>query len=255
MSGLSGIALLVIVTQAFRARMGADVRVEMQPDAPVDAAAGPTICVFIERASSHQNDVSLLQGDSQIVLRVELFAPVDATAAASPGSAALKGSTALFFMWRECVAALAPDASPWAGLWERFRLSIMADMYAPPLFETEKGVKVAAHVYGLTIDPLCDPPFGEPTEAWSDLLAQMRADGGELSSLADILEASIRGGSLTVFEALAATFGLSGDTMASIGLGAAPDAIPAQIGADSGVVDEEVTASADPSTPDVQVAP
>jgi hypothetical protein len=213
------------------------------------------VCVFVERASAHPGDVSLIMGDSQTGLRVELFAPVDAVPGASPGAAALKGSTALFFMWRECVAALAPDASPWAKIWESFRLSIAAEMYAPPLFETEKGVKVAAHVYSLTVDALSDPPFGEPTQAWADLLAQMRAVGGELSSLADILEASIRGGSLTVFEALAATFGLSGDTMASIGLGAAPDAIPAQVGADSGVVDEEVTASANPSTPDVQVGP
>lgn len=255
MSGLPGIALLVILTQAFRARMGSSVRVEMQPDSPVDATLGPALCVFVERASAHPSDVSMILGDSQIVLRIELFAPVDAGSASSPGSAALKGSTALFFMWRECVAALAPDASPWSALWEAFRLSIVAEMYAPPLFETEKGVKVAAHVYSLTVDALSDPPFGDPPQAWADLLAQMRADGGELTGFADILEASIRGGGLGAFEALAATLGLSGATMASIGLGSAPDAIPAQVGTDSGAVDEEVTASADPSAPDVQVGP
>jgi hypothetical protein len=218
MSGLSGIALLIIATQALRVGL-ASANVVMQPDGPVDVTKGPTIAVFIERAGLHAKDVSLAMGDSQVVLRVELFAPV--AAESSGGAAALKGSTALFFMWRQCVAALAPDASPWGALWERFRLAVDAEMFAPPLFETEKGVKVAAHVYSLTVDALSEPPFGAPTAAWSALLAQMRTQGGELTGFADLLETALTG-ALSEWPALAATLGVSSDTLAAIGLGDTP---------------------------------
>jgi hypothetical protein len=92
-------------------------------------------------------------------------------------------------------------------------------MFAPPLFETEKGVKVAAHVYSLTVDSLSEPPFGAPTAAWSDLLAQMRAQGGELTAFADLLQSAMTGDDLSVWQALDATLGVSAATLQAIGLG------------------------------------
>jgi len=214
--GLPGLALLIIATQALRARFGADVVVKMEPDAPVEIVA-KTVCLFVERASGKPIG-GFGEGGSTVVLRVELFSPVDAEVSGASAAQMLQGSAALWFMWREIEAALAPSSGPWGELWEQFRTSLTGDMYSMPLFETEKGVKVASHMVALTISALSSPPFGEPTQAWSALLAQMRAASGELPLIADLLAAAIRSG-MTGFSALAATLGVSNATLAALGLG------------------------------------
>jgi len=214
--GLPGLALLIIATQALRARFGSDVIVRQQPDAAVEITQ-KTVCLFIERASGKPRG-GFGDGVFNCVMRVEMFAPVDAEIAASPAAQMLHGSAALWFVWREIEAALAPSSGAWGALWEQFRLDLDGEMFSMPLFETEKGVKVAAQVVGLTISALASPLFGEPTQAWADLLAQMRASGGELSSVADLIEAAIRSG-MAEFPALAATLGVSNRTLAALGLG------------------------------------
>ena len=224
MGGLVGLALLIIMTQALRAHFGAGVAVYQSPDAPVDVSEMRTICLFVERSSSKPEGGSFCGGDSQIVIRLELYAPVVSGA----GSEALAGSAALPFMWRGIVAALAPEASPWGAVFEWFRLSVEAEQYAPPLFQTEKGVKIAAHVYLVTIDSLAEPMFGAgslgPNSAWVALLNRMRASGGELIAVADQMETAIRGG-LTDWRALAATLGLSRASADAVGIG--PDVMDA----------------------------
>jgi hypothetical protein len=218
--GLPGLALLIIATQAMRARFGSSVVVRMQPDAPVEIAQ-KTVCLFIERATGKPLG-GFADGAFTCVLRVELFAPVEAEVSSSSIAQMLQGSSALWFMWREIEAALAPSAGPWGVLWEQFRLDLDGEMFSMPLFETKKGVKVAAQVVGLTVSALTSPPFGEPTQAWADLLTQMRATGGELSSVADLIETAVRGG-MSGFPALAATLGVSNKTLAALGLGSIAD--------------------------------
>lgn len=226
MGGLVGLALLIIMTQALRAHFGADVVVHQSPDVPIDVSEARTICLFVERSSSKPAGGSFCGGDSQIVMRLELYAPVVAGA----GVEALAGSAALPFMWRGIVAALAPETSSWGAVFEWFRLAIEAEQYAPPLFQTEKGVKIAAHVYLVTIDSLSEPMFGAASlgreSAWVALLGQMRRSGGELVAVADQIEAAIRGG-LTDWRSLAATLGLSRASADAVGIG--PDAMDAVV--------------------------
>lgn len=222
MGGLVGLALLVIMTQALRAHFGAAVAVHQSPDEPVDVSQTRTICLFVERSSSKPESAAFSGGDSQIVIRLELYAPVVSGA----GPDALAGSAALPFLWRGVVAALAPECGVWGAAFENFRLALEAEQYAPPLFQTEKGVKVAAHVYLVTIDSLAEPLFGAGSlgegSAWAHLLTTMRAAGGELPAVADRIEAAIRGG-LTDWRALAASLGLSRGSADAIGVGPGVD--------------------------------
>ncbi len=233
MSALPGLALLVVMTQAFRARFGDDVRVHMQPDAPVVVDEGKSVCLFIERTTAHPEGPSLTLGDGQVVLRVELYSPALTPALNSIPLARLQGHAALPFMWRECIAALDPSAAPWGALWEKFRLALDAEMSAPPLLETQKGVKVAAWVFSITVDSLGEPLFGEPRGAWAALLASLRAAGGELPEFADLLEASLRGGDMPAWRALGMSLGVSRDTLNDLGIGpdapSPPDETPADI--------------------------
>lgn len=215
--GLVGLALLIILTQSLRASLGAGVIVRMQPDGPVDIS-GRTICLFVERAIGHPEAGTVSDGRSQVMLRIELFTPIAVNSTGSSTAATLQGSVALFFLWRSLEKALAPESGPWGVLWERFRLGLIADMYAPPLFETEKGVKIVAQVVQLTVESLSSPYFGEPSDAWSALLAQLRATGGELAPFADLLEASLTGGDFTDLQVLSAALGVSDATLIALGL-------------------------------------
>lgn len=212
MSGLIGLALLACATGALRERLSPRVRVLMHPDDPVEPT-GPLIAIYVERANSKPGGAGFaLHGSAQTQLRFELFAPVST-------SAGLRGSGALFLLWRQIVGALAPGAGEWAALWERLALSITSVEFAQELFESESGARIAAHVHEVSIEALAEPQFGEPSTFFVDLLAHMRASSADFSSIADQFETALTG-DLAGLEALAASLSLSPDSMAAIGLGA-----------------------------------
>ena len=213
--GLTAFAVLLILTQMIRAALGSTVTVLMQPDAPVDVTQR-TVCLYIESASGKPRAETTADGENAMRIRVELFAPVNDP---SPG-VMLKGSMALFFLWRAIEGALAPDSSAWGAIWETFRLDLDAYSETLPLFETEKGVKIAAQVVILTVDTLASPFFGAPNAAWTGLLAQMAAGNTEMQQLAPILQAAVEGASLSSIELLAESLGVSAATLSNIGLGA-----------------------------------
>jgi hypothetical protein len=211
--GIVAFAVLLILTQMLRAGLGPAVTVLMQPDAPVDVVQR-TICLYVETASGKPRAQTTSDGDGAMRIRMELFSPVNDASSGAP----LKGSMALFFLWRAIEGALAPDATPWGAIWESFRLDLAAYAETLPLFETEKGVKIAAQVVVLTIDTLASPFFAAPTDAWSALLAQMRAGTAEMQALAPLLEAAIRGAGLSDLESLASSLGVSDATLTALGL-------------------------------------
>jgi hypothetical protein len=225
MAGLSSFAVGLAAARALRNRTWAGARVLFEPLSPVEATE-PTIAIWGVHSRSPIAGRALLEA-TNLRLCVELFLPV--TVEASDGTtawtldlgASAAGAFAIF--WRQCEIALQADQTVWADLFRALLINATAEVSGADLYENDKGAKIAARMWEIAGETLNEPQIGlDPVGVWADWLAAMRADGAELSSLADLYQSQIKGGSTLIdWQADFATLGLSQSYAPALGL--APD--------------------------------
>ncbi|MBY6239811.1 hypothetical protein [Methylosinus sp. Sm6] len=196
MVGLTSFAVGLAATRALRGRTMAENRVHLEPNVAI-AVTAPTLCVYVAGGETEVEGRALLDASGNRV-RFELLLPPVVVLATGQQEAQLdmNASAALAFalFWRQCMIALQADQNVWSGLWRSFVPRIHSLVSGADLIELEKGQKIPARIVELVIEPLSEPSIGaEPAGVWAELLAAMRAEGGELSVLADLLQTAITG--------------------------------------------------------------
>ena len=210
MSGLASLGVLICVTRALRAWQPFWNRDVLMEPTMLVRITKPTICIFCGNGRIEPDGRSIFNGNSKATLRFELFYPDDHPITLGDKTLALNGFTGVKLMWHEVLEALYQAQGPWADLWKSFALRVHSDEYDYDLYETETGSKIVCSAHNLVVELINVPAFGAPTEAWSALLAQMRAGDAEIVALADLLQAKIAGdATLADWVNLAALYGMS----------------------------------------------
>lgn len=223
MSGLTSFALALTAARALRNRTWAQTRVYIEPTTPIKIEE-PTICIYVGHGRS-EIETRELMSVSKMRVRFEMFLPssVD-TLTVGDQTARLdvsKSVTAPFaIFWRQCEMALQAGDDVWSNLWRSFVLRMSSMDTTSDLFENEKGARIPARFIEITLDPLNEPRVGIPPDgAWADLLAAMRAEGPELTAVADLIETQFVGdGLLPDWRADFTLLGLSPSVGRSLGL-------------------------------------
>lgn len=225
MTGLTSFAIGLAAARALRGRTMAENRVHLEPNAAIGVTA-PTLCIYVAVGAADVDGRALLDA-SGCRVRFELLLPPIVALATGEQDAQLdvNASAALAFalFWRQCLVALQSDQGVWSGLWRSFIPRIHSLASGADLIELEKGRKIPARIVELLIEPLSEPSIGvEPQGVWAELLAAMRAESGELSVLADLLQSAITGAvALADWRADFARLGLTFALGESLGVGPA----------------------------------
>lgn len=214
-------ALRVCATRALQAALPVNVVVVDSPQEPLDlldkAAPRPIVAVYTGSAMTKLEGRNLLGGAPVVLLTLQMFLPETFAFETSPDhfitvdTRRQGAETALDILWRDALLALNASPEPWASLWREFAPAVVSIANEHYLLE-RNGVKVTAREVTIECEPIHEPvPGGEPTDAWAALIALMRADtrGDGLATLADWVEASIRGAMLSPAGRDAAYLGLS----------------------------------------------
>jgi len=223
MSGLTSFALALTAARALRNRTWAQTRVYIEPTTPIKIEE-PTICIYVGHGRS-EIETRELMSVSKMRVRFEMFLPSSVDTLTVGNHTAQfdvsKSVTAPFaIFWRQCEMALQAGDDVWANLWRAFVLRMSSMDTTSDLFENEKGARIPARFIEITLDPLNEPRVGLPPDgAWVDLLAAMRAEGPELSAVADLIETQFVGDALVSdWRADFTLLGLSPSMGAALGL-------------------------------------
>lgn len=214
-------ALRICATRALQAALPAAVVVVDSPQEPLDlldkTTPRPVVAVYTGSAMTKLQGRNLLGGAPVVLLTLQMFLPETFAFETSPDhiitvdTRRQGAETALDILWRDALLALNASPEPWAALWREFAPVVVSIANQHYLLE-RNGVRVTAREVTLECEPLHEPiPGAEPAEAWAAFITLMRADtrGDGLSTLADWVEASIRGAMLSPPARDAAYLGLS----------------------------------------------
>jgi hypothetical protein len=203
---LVAFAIRVTTVRALQAALPASIEVVDSPQEPITAMLSPEphpmVAVYSGSIETKLDGRNLLGGETKVSLAVQFLLPEAFDFAISPGAVIRVDTrrqgaeTALDVLWRKAGVALDAANESWAALWREFVLLTPRVSNSSYLIERE-GVRVTAREIVISCDPIHEPvPGATPEGPWATLLTLMRADTKEdgLSSLADWLEAEIRGG-------------------------------------------------------------
>ena len=241
------------------------------PSDPIDALISTrqddgsyqgVIAVYAAGGKNHIEGLGFFAGEPRLDVCIQILLPTQITLTGADGASVIAldsrrsgGDFALDITARAIMRALSLRGDQWSALFGSLVFKFGPVEWGSYLVETTH-IKTPGREIRMACETLQEPTPGRDISGfWADFLAAMQGDD-EFQTLASWVEAELtspQGLSQTEIDRV--YLGVSQTAMAAIGLGSAPDVIPAQVGTDSGAVDEEVTASADPSAPDVQVGP
>lgn len=196
MAGIASFAAGLCAQRALRGRTLASARVLLEPGAPVDVKE-PTIVVHTGESLSEIFGRALASADG-LGLRFELFLPCGVEVTAGGGTWALETASSLSLpfalFWRQCEIALSADQGAWANLFRALVLNMEMLREFQDFIPLETGMRIAMRGVDIKATTLDSPPIGAaPSGFWADFIAAMRAEGGELASLATLVERMIKG--------------------------------------------------------------
>lgn len=230
---LAALAVRLATVYALRGNTLAGADVKDSPQNPLPAVLpGPQIVVYTGRQSTAPQGTQLVGGDQKFDLSIHIHLPgsVDVT----DGTRTLKleqsaGGVGVVYdlMWRQIVRTLMAGNGKWSQVWRAIVIGVEDIESDPFLIESDKGLRVMARGYVMSIETLHDPGFGADLEgtAWALLLDAMRSEP-ELNALAGVVEHEMTSrNELPEWEQARAALGITDAGLAAIGLAPLADAM------------------------------
>ncbi|OCC05119.1 hypothetical protein BA190_09390 [Labrys sp. WJW] len=224
MSSIIAFAAGVSLTYALRGRTLADNDVTFAPQNPLGAVLdGVRIAVFGGEDGGKACGRDMLAIDRLADISIHVHLPADKVVVEGTPLAVRNSASDLVYalVWRQITRALDDDTTPWGRLWKLFTVGVKELTSRPFIIETEKGVRVQAREYILTVELIADPQFGEidPATPWGEFLDAMRAEP-DMQPFADLMQRAIESpADIPEWEEARYALGLTSEAIHGIGLG------------------------------------
>jgi len=199
---LVGQALLIVVQNMLRNRTWAEDRIFEQPIDPIDGmlregpeSGRPVTAVYFEQAAGSPVGLETQRGAQKITLKVMTYIPPMVTVVEGgveltfdPTGAAL----ALNVLGRQIDTALHTGNDDWVALFRVFSSGVESRKARFILIEPENGVRIPCMELEYVLNTVPEPDIGRPIfGGWAKLDLLLRAGGGEMTQVADMLKTAI----------------------------------------------------------------